>query len=188
MRAWSAFLLVLLAGCSSMEEVKSEKFVPARPVSNIITDTVVGTFQGAWEAVQSPFEDIGMKKQTIPEKLQQIVDNPYAMPEELSCEGIESEITELDTLLGPDVCTPENQTGAASSSKGEYVEKGAGLAKNRAVDMVSSRVNIIPFRGVVRQISGAERHLKLVERSYQAGKLRRAFLKGLMVSGGCPSD
>jgi hypothetical protein len=186
MHRWFVLLLALLAGCESREEIKSEKFVPARPVSNIIADTVVGTVEGAWVAVQAPFEDIGLKKQTIPEKLQQIVDNPYSMPEEKSCEGVENEIAELDLLLGPDVCTPENQTGMADSGRGEYVEKGAGFAKDQAVGMVSSKVNIIPFRGVVRRISGAEKHVKLVERSYQAGKLRRAFLKGLLMSGGCP--
>ena len=188
MRRWFVLLLVLLAGCDSVKEIKSEKFVPARPVSNIIADTFVGTVKGAWQAVQSPFEDIGIKKQTIPEKLQRIVDNPYSMPEEKSCQGVQEEIVELDLLLGPDVCTPENQTGMADSVKGQYVEQGAGFARDQAVGMVSSKVNIIPFRGVVRRISGAEKHVKLVERSYQAGKLRRAFLKGLLISGGCPKE
>lgn len=185
MRIWSALFVIILAGCSTLS-AQPEKFVPARPVSNIISDTVVGVFDGAWAAVQSPFEDIGLKKQTIPEKLQKIVDDPYALPPQVSCEGIQSEIIELDTLLGPDVCTPSNQIGVAVSAKGEYVEQGAKLAREQAVGMVSGKVNIIPFRGVVRRISGADKHVKLVERSYQAGKLRRAFLKGLMISGGCP--
>lgn len=186
MRIWLVLLLFLLSGCDSVRGVESEKFIPARSVGNILSDTLVGTVKGAWEAVQSPFEDVGIKKQTIPDKLLEIYANPYAMPEENSCEGIETEIMELDELLGPDVCTLKNQTGTLSSSKGEYVEKGAGFARDQAVGMVSSKVNVIPFRGVVRQISGAEKHVKLVERSYQAGKLRRAFLKGLLVSGVCP--
>ncbi len=186
MRAWSAFLLILLAGCTYVEEVKSEKFIPARPVGNIISDTVVGTVEGAWAAVLTPFEDIGVKKQSIPEKLQQIIDNPYSLPPRPTCESVKTEIVELDNLLGPDVCTPSNQTGMPNSAKGEYVEQGAGFARDQAVGMVSGKVNIIPFRGVVRRISGAEKHVKLVERAYQAGKLRRAFLKGLLASGGCP--
>lgn len=189
MRKWSVILLLFLVGCGAAEEVKeikSEKFVPARPVTSIISDTVVGTVEGAWAAVLTPFEDVGIKKQSIPEKLQQIVDNPYTLPQQPTCESVQAEIVELDNLLGPDVCTPSNKIGFVGSSKGEYVEKGAGFARDHAVGMVSSKVNIIPFRGIVRRISGAEKHVKLVERSYQAGKLRRAFLKGLLVSGGCP--
>lgn len=145
---------------------------------------VTGTVEGAWAAVQMPFEDLNLKRQEIPKKLQQIVDNPYALPPQMLCEGIRKEIDELDTLLGPDVCTPQNPTGMVTSRKGEYVEQGAGMARERAVGMVSSKTNIIPFRGVVRKITGAEKHAKEVERAYQAGKLRRAFLKGLAASLG----
>lgn len=56
------------------------------------------------------------------------------------------------------------------------------MARDQAVGMVRSKVDIIPFRGVVRRVSGADRHAKAVERAYQAGRLRRAFLKGLGAS------
>ncbi len=179
-----ALILLSLTGCSAPEGSQRERFVPARPVAGIVSDTVVGTAQGAWAAVQTPFEDLNIKRQKIPEKLQQITDNPYALPPQMLCEGIRKEIDELDTLLGPDVCTPQNPTGMIVSRKGEYVEKGAGLAKDQAVGIVSGKTSIIPFRGVVRKITGAEKHAKEVERAYQAGKLRRAFLKGLAVSLG----
>lgn len=181
MRICSAFLIISLAGCSTVGEQK-ERFVPARPIGSIVSDTVKGTAAGAWAAVQTPFEDLNLKRQTIPEKLQQIIDNPYVLPAQMQCENIINEITELDILLGPDVCTPGDPTGSVISRKGEYVEQGAGLAKDQAVGIVGSKMNIIPFRGVVRKITGAEQHSKEVERAYQAGKLRRAFLKGLAVS------
>lgn len=158
--------------------------MPTRPVTGIVSDTVVGTVQGALAAVQMPFEDLNFKRQQIPEKLQRIKDNPYVLPPQMLCEGIRKEIAELDTLLGPDVCTPQNPTGIVVSRRGEYVEQGAGLAKDQAVGIVSGKTNIIPFRGMVRKITGAEKHAKQVERAYQAGKLRRAFLKGLAVTLG----
>jgi hypothetical protein len=179
MNKWAALLVMMLAGCSVPEGGQSERFVPARPVIDIFTDTIVGTVEGAWIAVQTPFEDVGFKKQPIPEKLQQIADDPYAMPAQMLCDGIRKEIAELDMLLGPDVCTTTYPTGFGNSRKGEYVEKGAGMAREQAIGMVSSKANIIPFRGVVRRVSGADKHAREVERAYQAGKLRRAFLKGL---------
>lgn len=131
-----------------------------------------------------PFEDINLKRQKIPEKLSAIADNPYVLPPQMLCEGLRMEIIELDGLLGPDVCTPENPTGIQNSRKGEYVEQGAGFTKDQAVGIVRSKADIIPFRGVVRKLSGAEKHARAVERAYQAGKLRRAFLKGVAAAIG----
>jgi len=196
-----------LTGCSAPEGGQKERFVPARPVTSIVTDTVTGTVEGAWVAVQTPFKDLNFKRQVIPEKLQQIANNPYRLPPKMRCDDIRKEIDELDAVLGPDACTLQNPTGASPnpwpwedispamctsdnptgvpvSRKGEYVEKGAGFAKEQAVGIVGSKANIIPFRGVVRKVSGAERHAREVERVYQAGKLRRAFLKGLAASLG----
>lgn len=203
MRINVAFLMIIMTGCSAPEGSQRERFIPNRPVTNIITDTVTSTVGGAWEAVQMPFEDLNLKRQEIPEKLRWVSDHPYALPPQMLCDGIHEEIAELDTLLGPDICTQDNPTGApyaqtsnpfictldnttgVVSRKGEYVEQGAKMAKDRAVGIVSGKANVIPFRGIVRKITGAEKHAKEVERAYQAGKLRRAFLKGLIISGNC---
>jgi len=179
-----AALMLLLVGCDT-ENDPSGRFVPARPVSEIMTDTVTGTWQGAVEAVQTPFEDVGLKRQLIPEKLQQIVANPYALPIPITCVTLYNEIVELDALLGPDVCTPENPTGVAKSRKGEYVEEGSQMAREHAVGIVSGQASIIPLRGLVRKASGADKHAKAVTRAYEAGMLRRAFLKGMEVFYGC---
>lgn len=184
MQKFAILLITILAGCNPTEGSQSEKFIPSRSIGDIISDTMIDTVNGAWSVAQTPFEDLGLKEQPIPEKLQQIADNPYKLPLSLNCESLRNEIIELDALLGPDICTLENQAGVAKSSKGEYIEQGARLARDQAVGMVSSKVNIIPFRSIVRRISGAEKHAKLIERSYQAGKLRRAFLKGIVESWG----
>lgn len=178
------YCLVILAGLIACDDESSqmERLTPNQPIGDILVNTVTGTFEGAWEAVQTPFEDINIKQKPIPDKLQQISDNPYAIPKKMLCEGIRREIAELDALLGPDVCTPGQPTGLMASRKGEYVDKGTNFARDQVIHMVSSKANIIPFRGVVRNISGAEKHTKALERAYQAGKLRRAFLKGLAVS------
>lgn len=186
MRKLPFLLLITLAGCNSTDGSQTEKFVPARPVGDILYDTVAGTIEGAWAAVQTPLEDIGIKQQPIPEKLQQISDNPYIIPARTLCESIRGEIAELDVILGPDIAikgkaVPGNMV---ESGQGEYIEQGIGFARDQAIGMVSNKVNILPFRGVIRNISGASRHSKEVERAYQAGKLRRAFLKGIAASLG----
>lgn len=181
MRTWicPALVLLSLTGCSAPEGSPQEGLVPARPVTSIVSDTVTRTFQGAWAAALTPLEDLNLKRQEIPEKLQKIADNPYAVPPQMLCEGIRKEIAELDTLLGPDVCTPQNPTGMMVSKKGEYIEQGIGMARQKAIGLVEAKTNVIPFRGLVRKVTGADRYAKEVERAYEAGKLRRAFMKGL---------
>ena len=44
---------------------------------------------------------------------------------------------------------------------------------------------IIPFRGLVRQVTGAQRHQKDMDRAIQAGKVRRAYLKGVGMNKNC---
>lgn len=153
--------------------------MPARPVGGLMYDTVASTAEGAWDAVQSPIYDLNLRQKLIPELLQKIADNPYAPPARMDCQSLQMEIAQLDALLGPDLCTLKSPTGEPISHRGEYVEQGAGYAKDQAVDMVGSKVNFIPMRSVVRKLSGAEKHAKELDRAYQAGKLRRAFLKGL---------
>lgn len=184
MRVLVSLVILFLLGCSEAQtpdipEIRKEGFVPARPIGEIVSDTFVNTLSGAWDAVQMPLEDVGIKRQPIPEKLQQIVVNPYSLPQPMSCDNIRKEIAELDLLIGVDVCTPENQMGTASY-KGQYVEQGAKAAREQAVGIVSSHINVMPFRGIVRRISGADSHIKKVDNAYQAGRLRRAFLKGLL--------
>lgn len=183
MRTWQALILITLAGCETVGK-QPERFVPARPITRIVGDTLVGTAEGAWQAVQAPFEDLNIKRQPIPEKLKQVVINPYAVPPQFTCDGIRIEIMELDILLGPDSCTPANPTGVVVSRKGEYIDQGVGFASDYAVGMVRGKVDIIPLRGVVRKVTGAEKHAKEVARAYEAGKARRSFLKGLEASLG----
>lgn len=174
---------LLWLGACSFTQTQTERLTPSRPISRIAADTVTGTAEGAWHTVQMPFEDLGFKEQPIPEKLQVIQKNPYNLPKETTCEEIRKELDELDRLLGPDVCTPENPTGLMPTRKGEYVEDGASAIRNQAVGIVDDYVGL-PFRGIIRRLSGAERHAKEVVKAYQAGNLRRAFLKGIGASRG----
>jgi hypothetical protein len=45
---------------------------------------------------------------------------------------------------------------------------------------------VVPYRGWVRKLTGAERYSKEVAAAIAAGTVRRAFLKGVVVTRGCP--
>ena len=69
-------------------------------------------------------------------------------------------------------------SGVASSSR---VPKGSRTNATRWPCGLSSGAasDVIPFRGWIRKLSGAERHDKYVQAAITAGAVRRAYLKGL---------
>jgi hypothetical protein len=64
------------------------------------------------------------------------------------------------------------------------VERGG----DTAADLLRGTAEgVVPFRGWVRKLSGAERYAKEVAAAIAAGTIRRAFLKGLGQATGCPA-
>jgi len=130
--------------------------------------------------VTQPFNDFNLIRTEIPEKLQAIGDKPYAPESPQTCEGIAAEMIELDGILGPDA---EVQNTAARQPI-VSVSAAEKAARNAARGAATSW---IPFRGFVRELTGAERHSRALKEAVLAGMLRRAYLKGLRESSHCPS-
>jgi hypothetical protein len=167
------------------EALSIEKFTPDRPVEEIMSDMLVDTLEGALEAAQTPIEDIGLIEDPIPEELQKYMKNPYALPEPMTCQETLKQITRLDQLLGSDVSAPAEKNGVASVKSGEYITRGSKAAQDRVGDTVTGYVNILPFRSIVRYLSGAEKQVREIEKAQRAGIARRSFLKGLAKGHGC---
>lgn len=132
------------------------------------------------DTVQSPLKDLNLVKDKIPEALIDAKKNAYAVPLQAACPSLHAEILQLDALLGPDLDasdTADNSTAA---------ERGAKLAGKEAARVITGAVNdLVPYRGWVRKLSGAERHSEEVAAAIAAGSARRAFLKGYSAGMGC---
>lgn len=175
LRGWyigfsSACMIMALAACTP-ESTSSA--LPDKN-DNLATRTIAGSFEGAIGAVKSPFEDLNLVRNEIPAELEKLSGSPYALPSPLQCKVLKQEIAQLDSLLGPDMAPK-----IAKDDDIDYAEEGAGLLQGQAVGFVAGKASIIPFRGVVRQITGAARHSKEYARAYESGKLRRAYIKGI---------
>lgn len=152
------------------------------------TESVVSD---AFNAATAPLEDLNLKRRDIPPLLKAVAANPYALPPKLECSAIRSELAGLETVLGPDMTPREievasNDSGFLSGLQNtevpttdEAIEGGGNLAHDAAMGLIRSHTSILPFRSIIRRITGAERHQKRLEDAYQAGKLRRAYLKGV---------
>ena len=132
---------------------------------------------GAAEAVATPISDLNLIRKKIPEILLDARDDPYAIPEDHSCAGLDEIIDDLTEVLEP----KNGETGANGNNSTKTT------ASVTAVDALRRTAEgLIPFRGWVRKLTGAERHSKLVTDAIASGLIRRAFLKGYRTAMKCP--
>jgi hypothetical protein len=125
------------------------------------------------DAVSQPFKDLSLMRETTSPVLARAAKGPYAAEDPVPCAAVAAEIAELDAALGPDLdARGEAETGAA-----EAIIFGA---LRGALDL--------PFRGIIRRVSGAEKRDRVQARAVLAGMVRRGFLKGLARAAGCPAQ
>ncbi|MCD2340092.1 hypothetical protein LRH25_07020 [Ideonella azotifigens] len=132
------------------------------------------------DAVTAPLNDLNLVQADIPPKLLAVQKQPYLVPPGHSCGSLAFEVKELDDVLGPDLDAPPSVADTGLVARGTDEVKGAAFGALR-----STTEGLVPFRGWVRKLSGAERYSKQVEAAIAAGTVRRAFLKGLMAARAC---
>ena len=137
-----------------------------------------GTRAAAFSAALTPLEDIGLRKREIPDMLKMLAENPYTPPTTFTCDEVKNEMTDLNVLLGPDF-DEARKAKTALSAQEQMMEDGSNMISDAFVGLVRSQTDIIPLRSIVRRLTGATSHEKKVAQAVEAGKLRRAYLKGL---------
>lgn len=130
-------------------------------------------------AVATPLTDLNLVQANIPELLQQAAHQPYALPADRSCEALAAAVKQLDESLGPDLDAPSADARGLLDRAGDEAGDAAAGALKRTAE------GVIPFRGWIRKLTGAERYSRRVSVAITAGGVRRGFLKGLKVSQGC---
>jgi len=180
----------LLTGCASKPQYDvngAPVSAPAekehrRPVEPQAVRSSNDEQSNSWgDAVMAPLEDLNLRRKDIPEILTLAVTKPYDLTGLDNCEAIASEVTKLDSLLGADFDEPPPPQDERSLR-----EKGGEAAGDVARGSVRNATrSIIPFRGLVRQMTGAQRHQREMDTAIQAGKVRRAYLKGVGMNKNC---
>ncbi|MFT3996596.1 MAG: hypothetical protein QM667_04245 [Asticcacaulis sp.] len=131
-------------------------------------------------AVLAPLGDLNLRKLDIPDILIAARNAPYELKGLETCAALSTEVTALDAVLGPDIDSPK------SEDERNLTQKGQDMADRSAVGAVrDASTGIIPFRGMVRKVSGADRHQRDIEAAIEAGQSRRAFLKGTGMARNC---
>ena len=146
-----------------------------------------GTKEGLGNAATAPFRDLNLRRDHIPIELQDLR-TPYDPIIPMTCENIGFEVRILNTLLSLDVDDEIEFEAreAEQDNEDDNENRFANKTSDFALDTVASEARgMIPFRGVVRYISGANSHDKKVQAAYDKGYLRRSFLKGVGLGLGC---
>jgi len=133
-------------------------------------------------AAATPLNDFNLVQAPIPAVLQRAQQQPYLPPADQRCEVLTAEVRGLDDVLGPDLDAPASAADAGLIERG-----GAAVGDAAAGALRSAAEGVVPFRGWVRKLSGAERYSKDVAAAIAAGTVRRAYLKGLAQARSCPS-
>ncbi|MDB5427338.1 MAG: hypothetical protein JWR47_1909 [Phenylobacterium sp.] len=124
---------------------------------------------------ESPLRDMNVLRTKIPPVLLQAMADPYQRPTSKGCAQLNVLLQPLTDALGADLDAPEPDP---DDLMGRGKETAMGLMSGAASDM-------IPFRGWIRKLTGAERHDRLVQQAITAGAVRRSYLKGLGEAKGC---
>ena len=127
----------------------------------------------AEDVITSPLADINVKKRDVPLVLEVALMKPYDIEGLQSCQGLSGAVTALDDALGDDI-----DVAYAKSSD----EKAGNSVGSVAKSVIGS---FIPFRGIIREVSGANAHERDWQRALYAGSVRRAFLRGVGEQRGC---
>ena len=124
---------------------------------------------GAMDIAMTPIQDLNLSSDPIPPALIEAEAAPYANAGLDQCEAIAAAIDRLTQVLGPDLDIDEGKSGL---TVGKVAKSAVG--------------SIIPFRGVLREITGAADKQRAFEAAIVAGAVRRGYLKGLGEAKGCP--
>jgi hypothetical protein len=168
---------IFLSACATSPDTSSAE--DASPEQSATDRAIQKSQDGFSDAALTPLEDVNLKREKIPEEFKKIK-NPYAVSPDVDCDKIAKEVSVLDGLLGRDWDIPPPDKEGLS-------ERAADGASTAFLDTVASGASgFIPYRGIVRTVTGANSHATKVRKAYERGSHRRTFLKGMGLIKGCP--
>jgi hypothetical protein len=162
-------ILVMVAGCAHTPPRNEAPGRKAPPASSSQYDEAR---KQATEIGMQPARDVGLLKRKVPPVLEDALADPYSIRGLKTCAQLATAVRTLNEALGPDyragVVYRENRAGKLAAAGGKTVIN-----------------SIIPYRSLVREITGAapaDRHMNAV---IDAGLARRGFLRGLQNKQRC---
>lgn len=127
----------------------------------------------AGDVATKPLQDMNITRDPVPPILVAAREDPYTLAGLRKCSALQAEVRRLDAVLGDDIDVAQEKTRG---------EKRGNTVGNIAKSIVGS---LIPFGGVIREVSGANNNERQWQFALYAGAARRAYLKGVGQQKGC---
>lgn len=153
--------LAIVLAMATVQPLAAQDQPPSEPIRNQSPD--------AEDVALTPLRDLNLSKDPIPELLVTAEAAPYDTTGLKKCRDIAAAIADLDAILGPDLDVMAEEDDRLSM--GRVARSAVG--------------SFIPFRSIVREVTGAADHQRDFQRAIHAGAVRRGFLKGLGQERGC---
>ncbi len=131
---------------------------------------MAGTPAAAQQVKEGSQSGLGITGAEVPPLLKDIKADPYKAPGAPICATVPLEIQQITDLIGPDI-------DAQNDKETSLVSKGADLARG-----------MVPYRGVVRFVTGANKKDQELHDAVVAGYARRGFLRGIQINLKCHPD
>jgi hypothetical protein len=163
--------IVIVASVSASAQDKVAPAPSSEPAGQR-SDAVGSVRRKAGDIVSQPARDVGAVQAEIPPVLQSASRGPYSLRGVATCVQISAGIAELTEVLGPDFTSG---TAMQENRVGKVAEAGGKTIVN----------TIIPFRGLVRELTGAAPAQRRLNAAIDAGHARRGFLHGLQRARRC---
>ena len=157
-------IAVLAASTAAAQPPPSEPYVPGERGREALDK--------AGKIVSQPGRDLGVQKIEIPPLLVSAAADPYDLTGLSTCQSLSDEVARLSEVLGPDIDKPK----PGEERRGGQIAEAGGKA------VVNS---LIPFRGLVREVSGAAPAQRQLNAAIDAGFARRGFLRGVARGRNC---
>ncbi len=131
-------------------------------------------------AATAPLDDLNLRRKVAPKTLQELGYIYQANPRP-TCAAIARELYILGQALGE---LDADDAAIIKTTRQQRTE----MASDTTLDAVrSTSSGLIPFSGVLRAASGANKAKRIYDKQYDHGRRRRAFLKGYALGIGCRS-
>jgi hypothetical protein len=151
-----------------------------RPPTSSTTPENAEPNEGGWTEVRKksvdigtqPVRDVGIMKRQVPPILAKAQNDPYSLKGLKTCRQLAAEVTNLNAVLGDDYVVGNE---VKENRAGKLAEAGGKTVVN----------TIIPFRGLVRELTGAAPADRRLNAALDAGYARRGFLRGVHAKQGC---
>jgi hypothetical protein len=163
------------ATTTTTETTQTKVETPTQATTTTTTTTrekVIGTGKRAGDIASQPVRDVGAQKIKVPPVVEQAAAAPYSLKGLRTCAQLNRAIFELNDVLGPDyagaVTVRENKAGKLAEAGGKTIVNA-----------------FIPFRSLVREVSGAAPAERRLNAAIRASFARRGFLRGVATARKC---